>query len=217
MRESLRLTLDVAPAKLPVTLNEAKAQLRLEDDQSADDAVVMADVRAATEACETFTGRALITQTWTLFRDDWPKAADGDSYWEGWRQGAETTPISPRRALELPKPPLQSVVHVKTYDDSNVATIYAATNYFVDAASEPGRIVLRKSAAAPIPTRSANGVEVQFKAGYGDTYADVPEPLRQGLLRLVAYLHENRGDCTDQALAEAGAGQLWQRYRVPRL
>ena len=63
MPEPLRLTLTAAPAQLPVGLNEIKAQLRLDDDQILEDALVMGHVQAAVDACERATGRALITQT----------------------------------------------------------------------------------------------------------------------------------------------------------
>ena len=37
-----------------------------------------------------------------------------------------------------------------------------------------------------------NGVKITFTAGYGDAAGDVPEPLRQALLLLVAHWYERR-------------------------
>lgn len=220
MTEPLRLTLVTAPAVYPVSLNEAKAHVRVEDDQVIEDATVTAQIATAAEACERFTGRALISQTWTLHRDEWPTAwqAGPGTNWDGVREGAISDLSSAARALELPKPPLQQVIHVKTYDDQDNAVVLPATSYFVDAASEPGRIVLRNGAAVPAITRTANGLEIQFVAGYGDDPHDVPEQLRLGMLHLIAGLNENRGDSPIGAvITQSGAANLWRPYRVLRI
>lgn len=214
MPEPYRLTLVTPPATLPLSLNEAKAHLRLEDDQTADDAAIMALVRAAVEQCEQFTGRALMTQVWSLFRDAWPGRLV-EPLWEGVRIGADLA--TPARAVELPKPPLQSVVHVKTYDESDVGTVWSSGSYFVDTASEPGRLVARTGQVFPTTIRASNGIEIQFSAGYGSNPADVPQDLTSGLLRLVAHLYERRGDDPADAMGPSGAASLWRPYRVVRV
>ena len=118
----------------------------------------------------------------------------------------------------LPKPPLLQVVQVATYNEQDEGTVLPASDYFVDRASEPGRIVLRTGAAVPAITRAANGLEIQFVAGYGDDPHDVPEPIRLGLLQLVAALNENRGDCPMGELVTAsGAADLWRPFRILRV
>lgn len=214
MPEPYRLTLVTPPATLPLTLNEAKSHLRLESDQAADDAAVMALIRAAVDQCEQFTGRALVTQVWSIFRDTWPGKLV-EPLWEGVRIGADLE--TPARSLDLPKPPLQSVGHVKTYDESDVGTVWASSNYFVDTASEPGRLVVRTGQVFPVPTRASNGIEIQFSAGYGNNPADVPVDLTSGLLRIVAHLFERRGDDPADAMASSGAASLWRPYRAVRV
>lgn len=218
MREPLRLELVTPPAQLPVGLNEAKKQLGLTDDFTDDDALIAGEIEDATAEAERYLGRALITQTWRLYRDAWPQDLRSDAmpYWEGWREGPQTSLRASAGGLELPKPPLQSVTHVKTYDDSDAATTFASSNYFVDTASEPARIVLRTSANVPVIERVANGLEVQFVVGYGDNQGDVPEPIRQGILMTVAWLYTNRGDC-EVASKNSGAIGRWRKYRVLRL
>jgi len=202
MSESLRLTLTAPPSVEPITLAEAKVFLRV--DISDDDALIVALVTAAREACERFTGRVLVTQTWTLFRDGWPV----------------------RSAVEIPRPPLLSIVHVKTYDDTDTATVWVASNYFVDTASEPGRLMARTGVALPEATRTAAGIEIRFVAGYApdesaspsDLVGNIPGGLIEGVRRLVAYLYENRGECgADEAAALSGATLLWRPFQVRRL
>ncbi len=213
MREPLRLTLTTAPAGPPVGLDAVKAALRLDDDRTTEDALVMGLVRSAGDSCEAFTGRALVTQTWTLARDAWPGAGAEETLHEGWRVGIAGRARA--RFLTLPKPPLQAVVHVKTFDENDAETTWPAANYLVDTASLPGRLVARSGQAFPTPTRAANGIEVQFTAGYGADPTDVPEALRQGLLQMIAFLFENRGDgAPERALHDSGAAALWQPYRV---
>jgi len=201
MPEPLRLILTAPATAEPVTLAEAKAFLRV--DLSDDDVLIAGLITAAREACERFTRRALITQTWTLFRDEWPPAA-----------------------IEMPRPPLRSVVHVKTYDDADAATVWPASAYYVDTASEPGRLIARTGAALPVPTRAAAGIEVRFVAGYApdesgsptDPAGNVPASLIEGIKRLVVHLYESRGDCgIDEAAALSGAAPLWRPYQVARL
>ena len=70
------------------------------------------------------------------------------------------------------------------------ATLYAET-YDVDALSEPARLVLNGAPPSAAP-RALNAYEVAFTAGYGDEPEDVPAPIRQALLLLVAHWFERR-------------------------
>ena len=215
--QPLRLTLVTPPDKQPLTLNEVKLAARMDDDFTDDDAILTALIRVASEAFETYTGLSGISRTYRAFLTHWPRAEMARD-WEGFREGPEDWLNGPPRDLELPRPPLQSVTHIKTYDDADAATTYAASNYFVDTASKPGRVVLRTGSAQPLPTRVANGIEIEFVAGYGSNPADLPEQARQGMSQLVVYLNERRGDCkVEEGIAKSGAGLLWAPLRIGRL
>ena len=168
----MRVVQVTAPVCEPVSMAEAKLHARI--DESADNQTVTALISAARQLAERFTNRVFITQTWKLFLDEAPCSS----------------------VLELPKAPLQSVTHVKGYDDADTATTLAASNYFVDANSKPGRVVLRTSGNWPVITRVANGFEVQFICGYGDAAENVPAEIRQAILLIIAHLYEHRGDAS---------------------
>ncbi len=210
--ETRRLRLDAAAVALPLTLAEIKVHLGEDEGSTAQDATLLAYLRTSVAAAESFTGRALITQFWTLVLDAWP-ASSARPLAEGWSEGPSWHGAAPD--LYLPKPPLQAVAAVRTYDDQDAATLWLASNYYVDTVGEPGRIVPRAGQTWPAPTRSANGIEIDFRCGYGDRPADVPQPLRDGLLKLIEYLHDCGGTETGADVARAsGAAALWRPYRV---
>ncbi|WP_422363177.1 head-tail connector protein [Pyruvatibacter mobilis] len=215
--EPLRLSLTTGPAVEPLSLSDAKEQL--EFDGSDRDDFIEALITSARQRCEKYTGRALITQTWTMYMDRWPDAGWGSKapWWQGVRDGAVSELTGGRQALTIPKAPLQNITSIKTYDDSDTATTLASSAYYVDTATQPGRVVLRDSAATPTPTRVANGLEVVFVAGYGDAASDVPSALVQGMKMLVAHWFENR----EQVVIGASVSQIpdgvqatWRDYKL---
>ncbi|AXS39961.1 head-tail connector protein [Breoghania sp. L-A4] len=154
------------PAAEPLTLEEAKLFLRL--DSSDEDALVSALIAAARGHVEAATGRALIHQGWRVFRDGWPS----------------------RRIVRLPRAPLASVDAVTVYDADGAAELLDAALYSADGATAPARLVV--SDEAPEPGLSVNGVAIDITAGYGASAADVPQPLRLAVRRLVAHWYERR-------------------------
>jgi uncharacterized phiE125 gp8 family phage protein len=57
---------------------------------------------------------------------------------------------------------------------------------------------------------------VRFRAGLGADWNDVPEPLRQGLVRLVAHFYTHR-DAADAGAPPAAVAALWRPWRRLRL
>jgi uncharacterized phiE125 gp8 family phage protein len=86
----------------------------------------------------------------------------------------------------------------------------------VDTAREPGRLALRLGAAWPVPARAANGVMVEYAAGYGTSGADVPEAIRLAIRQLAAFWYERRGD-DGAAEIPASVQALLAPYRLQGL
>lgn len=219
MPETLKLKLVTEPQNQPFSLNEAKAFLKLGDDDIADDALIMALLRAAVRHVETFTGRALITQTWRLTLDRWPsRSLLDDQLWEGVREAAEL--VEATNFIEIPKPPLRSVTSFKVFDTTDTGAEVASTVYFVDTEGEPGRVGLRFGQVWPSTTlRPHNGIQIAFVAGYGDDANGVPDDILAGLRLLLAHFYENRAVC-DQATNLAlpmTAKEVLRPYRILRL
>lgn len=207
------LTRTTAPAAEPLTLAEAKIHLRVSS--TDDDGLITSLITAVRLLAEEFTRRAFVTQGWKLWLDAFPQ--QDDVLWEGLREGPTNLLVS--RFITLPRPPLQSVTSVTSYDESNTGTVFAASHYFVDTASQPGRLALRNGESWPVPARATNGIAVDYVAGYGNA-EDVPQALKAGMLVHLAHLYENRGDIGQgtqvaslRAMPELVAG-LYVPYRI---
>ena len=195
----------VPPASEPVSLAQAKAWLRLDTDDEDD--LVQALIVAARSIVESVTGRALIAQTWRLTRDAWPDTFAINGFF-----GAADI------ALDMPLPfaPVASIDIVSVIGDDGTAQIIAANTYALVDPPDAARIVF--IAAPPTPTRSVAGIQIDVIVGYGAA-ADVPQPLRQAILMLVARWFENRGDVQEQAPSDlrGAARGLVEPYRRVRL
>ena len=207
MASRLKLTLE--PQAEPLTLDEAKAHLRL--DTTDDDDLIRALIRTARTMCEAFTGRALIHQGYSLFLDHWPQGDIGMS-WSIVCDGNEITKFP--MEVELPKPPLTTVTKINIFDANDVASIFSPASYYTDTASIPGRITLRDGAPIPTPGRTRNGIEIQYTAGYGVSSSSLPAPLVHGIKLLLAALYENRGDTAEDMLKSSGCLALFQPFRI---
>lgn len=216
---SNRLT--TPPAIEPVTAAEMDTFLRGDGSlEAADLDLITSLIASAREYVEGYTRRALITQTWTLFLDSWPTVSDNLGWWDGVREGSISQ--GQRGFIELPLSPLLTVTSVKTYGADNVATPFAASSYFLDKNSSPGRLVLNPGLAWPIPGRSINGIEVVYTVGYGPAATDVPSPLRTAVKQLVTHWYENREftktqSDQNQAVAPIHVQSILNRYKVHRL
>jgi uncharacterized phiE125 gp8 family phage protein len=210
------LNLVTAPASEPVTTTEVKTFLRI--DSSDEDTLLGNLITTARQSAEAYTGRGLITQTWQMFMDTWPSGL-GD-WWDGVRQ-LPITEVHAIKDIKMPKPPLQSITHIKTYDDDDSATTFSSSNYYVSAYSgdyaRNGRMSLRNSAAWPSYEREADGIEIQFVCGYGDAASDVPQQIKQAILQEVAYLYENRAVCDNGCMCCNAAMRMLNPYKIIKL
>ena len=208
----MALKLKTPPASEPLTLAETKSYLKVTG--SADDTLLSQLIAAIRNSCEDWTGRALVTQTWTLWRDGFPHRKKDRLPHDGYFELPVDFADEAQRVLEIPRPPLQSVTFLKTYDTADQATTFDAGKYFVDAASEPGRIVLNPASSWPSGLRPANAVEIEFAAGYGDASA-VPDALKQGMLLWVKLLYGDRNWLFE--LGESTAGLIeFSRQDIPQ-
>ena len=181
-----------APASEPVSLAEAKLQLRIV--HSDDDQLIASLITAARRVVEARTGLCLIAQDWLCLRDGWPE--DG--------------------VIELPVAPLLAVEEIGVFGDDDQKAVIDPAHYIVDAASRPARVMLRGSRLWPRPGRAVNGIGIRVQAGFGPLAIDVPQPLRQAIGLLVAHFYAQRGEEAGGGLP-LGLAALLDPYRRVRL
>jgi uncharacterized phiE125 gp8 family phage protein len=134
---------------------------------------LLTDIRnTAIEYVEQETRRALLTQTWYYYLDEFPE----DDY------------------ITLPFGNLASVTAI-TYkdDDATVTTMTVTTEYLVECNGEQlGRIVLPPDTDWPSDSLySSNPITIEFVCGW-TAAASVPRPIKQAILLICGDLYENR-------------------------
>lgn len=170
-----------------LTIAEARAQCRI--DQPDEDALLATYVQAATDMAENYLHRGLLTQTWTLSREDWFDE------------------------LYLPNAgPLQSITSVKYRAADGTLTTIASSAYVFDTLSEPGCLFRAPNGTWPaLQADRENRVEVAYVVGWTRA-ADVPAAIRLGALLMVEHFHKNRGAMPAELPQAVEA--LWAPLRV---
>lgn len=209
------------PAIEPVTLDEMDQFLRGDDSlETEDSGVLQSLIVSAREYVEFQTRRALITQTWTLYLDHYPKVSDPLGWWDGVRSGS--IEAGDQRSIILPISPLQSVTSLSTFDTSNNETLFPADRYYLNITQSMGEVILNNGVVWPTFTRNRNGIKIVYVAGYGDLATDVPGALRTAIKLLVTHWYENREftkiqSDMNQASAPLHVQSLLNRYTVKKL
>ncbi len=165
------LSLVTAPTAEPVDLDEVKTHLKV--DVVDDDELIVSWIQAAREHVETFTHRALMTQTWDYTLDCVP--SDG--------------------VIWLPKAPTASITSLSYVDGTGTTQTWASSNYRTDIPAGPWARKARITSAYGVPwpvTRKVTGaLTVRFVAGYG-TARQVPSAIKAAMRLLIGHWYEQR-------------------------
>lgn len=192
-----------AVATEPVTLAEARVQLRLTaDDPTTEDALITANITAARETAEHYTGRALAGQTLEAVADEFP--ADGEVF-------------------ELPRPPVATITSIKYTDENGAEQTVAGASYALSTYGDSRTVALTYDSEWPATQGINNAVRIRFVTGYaaagaGAGFVAAPKAAKAAILLMIAWLHEHRGDEMDPndiqppaAKALLGTVKLWAR------
>ena len=185
------------PATYPVTVAQAKAHLRVVDDD--EDALIELLLASATRHAEQFLGRRLIDQTLELTLDEFPL-----------------------NEIKIPYPPLIEVVSI-AYDDGdgNEQTL-STGEYTVDNVSQPGWVVPVSSGSWPTTFAGINAVRIRYRAGYLDEtssppVANVEHDIVAAILLTLGSLYAHRETVVIGVSATSlpwGAEQLLRLHRI---
>ena len=158
-----------APLITPITIEEVKAQLRVEHDDDdtiltrlIDVAVAYTDVRGAL-------GQAMITQKWA----QWINA-------------------NPPQNVSLILGPVQNVTAVKYYDTDGVLQTDDVNNYQVFGTDFATVISPKDSFTWPVSQQRSDAIKIEYEIGYGDEITSVPQTIRHALMLLIGHWYDNR-------------------------
>ena len=159
------------PATEPISLEDAKRHLRIEDSVSEDDALVTVLIEAVRLWAETFTGRAFITQVWE-------RKLDGFC-----------------GRIELPKPPVTAVTAIEYVDTDGVTQTLDPSLYRVSLPTgpwaQPACIEPAYGQTWPSTRSVSDAVTVRYTCGYG-TSEDVPGNIIAAMKLRLGTLYEQR-------------------------
>ena len=185
------------PAFSPVPLDEYKAHLRLAhgfNDDGAEDTILEVYLRNATAVIERRAGQALIARPYTL------QSACLD------RDGHLTLPVGPVATVDS----IRFVSPGSTID-------LAPEDWVLEPGSSRQKVTARGGGPLwPLPAGAV--AELTFTAGYGPTWDDVPDDLRQAVLLLAAHYYENRfGEIEADAGLPFGVNAIVDQHRPVRI
>jgi uncharacterized phiE125 gp8 family phage protein len=175
-------------AELPVSLEEAKQQVRATDCDD-EDGLIGAYIHAATAAASDRLQRALVPTRYRLTLDSFPDA------------------------IELILPPIISVQSVKYIDENGDQQTLDPQDYFLDSVSEPGCLVPAAGRAWPTTQDRINAVEVEYTSGYADSA--IPSPIKSWILLATGDLYEQRTRSAEKPVVpQFFAESLLDTYKI---
>lgn len=164
----------------------AEAKAYLRLDGDGDDALLGRLIAAATTLCEGFTGQVLIA-----------------------RAASETIPAAAEwRRLSLT--PVRAITGVDGLATGGEPFALAVEAYAIDI-DAAGDGWVRVTA----PSAAGRAI-VHYQTGLAEAWSGLPEPMRQGVGRLVAHLYSHR-DAADESGPPAAVAALWRPWRRMRL
>lgn len=171
------------PAARAVTLEEAKAHLRV--DHALEDTLIGAYLGAAIEGCAAFAGRAFDQQTYRLTLDTWPPYPNSWSLWAPY--------------ICIPIAPIVSVASLNYYDEDGDVQQLGYDDWYLHRTPEGGVILWTEGVSLPTLRGQAGDVFVDLEAGYDPPDASgvdpefaLPDAARAAILLTTGHLYANR-------------------------
>lgn len=189
----------IVPSSEPLELAEVKKVLRFPT--SSEDSLLEGWMAASRALFEQQTGRQVAPATWEL----WLDASPCD------------------RSIELPYPPLISVLSVEYVDGAGDLQTFDAENYTVQAPQgpycAPGRITLVGSAQWPIPQMEPaltqpGALRITFRAGYvadpagSPEVVAIPDLITSAIYLLIGNFHKFRSEVYEKDARSTEALQI---------
>ena len=155
-----------APAVEPVTVSELKSQLRITG--TSQDTMLLALTKSARQNVEDYLRYSLISATWELYLDSFPKA--GECLW-------------------IQKVPVTAITTLTYNLNGTMTALTENTDFVSDFNSKPCRLFEAYGKSWPSARNIRNSVVVRFVSGYANAAA-VPDLIKQEILMIAATMYE---------------------------
>jgi uncharacterized phiE125 gp8 family phage protein len=170
------LKLITAPTLEPITVAELKAQCRI--DTADEDALLAVIIAAARAKAESYTGAAIMQQTWEQALDGFPCAEIEvlkPAAWSG-----SSTAANPF-----------TLTSISYLDEAGATQTLGNTLYVADVGTFPSWVLPKFDTSWPATSGAANSVTLRYTVGY-TVPTLVPGDMRAWLLLTAAYLYAQR-------------------------
>lgn len=173
----------------PISRQQVKDWLKIAT--TADDVLISGLIETAVVFGENYTGREFRANTWTLKLDCF------------------TTRI------ELRRDPVASITSIGYDDSAGDAQTVSSADYYLKKDVQLSEILLVPDSEWPTDVSEAEQfITVTFVT---EAYRS-DENIRDAMLRHIAHLYENRGDCsTEDAAKASGAAIIYDQFRIARI
>lgn len=150
-------------------------KLYLKIDDTTDDTLISALIKAAVNTAEKYMNLDLLTATYINYRDDAFEEQD----------------------LTLRRGPYQSLTKIEYRSNGSYIEVDSG-DYDIASGGIYGRIYSIEISGAM--DEHPEALKITFKTGYGDTASSIPEDIINAIKAHVAYLYENRGDISEETM-----------------
>lgn len=164
------------PSVEPFLLADAKLHLKVLT--TNEDALITNMITAAREEVEKYCNISLVEQT---IEESFPCFPVAENY-------------NTLSSLWLSVSPLISIDSINYIDTDGNSQTLATSVYDLDDKTKPGKVTLKYNQTWPSTAKIENAVTVTYKAGFGDTAADVPQTIKQAMLLMLGNWFEKRED-----------------------
>ena len=181
----------VAYAASPVLLADVKSYLRISG--TSEDTLTQSLIDEATAWAESYTGRQFRENTWKLLLDEFTDRID------------------------IIKTPVKEITSITNIVSGSPVTIDAST-YYLKQLTQLAEVLLADGKDWPTDTdEREQAITVAFTA---KVYVQGLDRFKNAVMRLVAYMYENRGDCCEcdgDCAISAGVSKVLGQIRITRV
>lgn len=175
------ITVTSQPSIEPVTVTTLQNYLRV--NTTVENSLLAGFITTARALFERSANLALITQTMV-----------------------QTLEHNPPHICYLMRGPIQSITSVKYYNQAGSLITADPSTYNTDLVTGGMGRLWFPNGQPTMSTLIRPAFQVTFQAGFGDTAADVPQPICQAILLCAAYYFENRAAYTDATIKSVPQG-----------